>query len=339
MLKYSFELIDLELMHTFNLAVYSRKFTPAVILKLEYEGITGWGEASLPPYLGETHQSVSEFYEKIDFRRFNGSGNLHQFLDYISFISEGNFAAKASVDLALHDLVGKMEAKTVRDLYNIQGNSNKKSSFTIGISSDSELKEKLRIAEKFEILKVKIGTDDDKGIIKRIRKYTNKKIYADANQGWNDLEKAVELTEWLAANGVELIEQPFPEENIEFTQKLKEKSSVPIIADESIRNFAEMLEYGSAFDGINIKLMKAGGIYQALKMIKKASESGLKIMLGCMTETSCGISAAAQLLPLADYVDLDGNLLLKKDLFSGLTVESGGVISLSQYPGLGVERI
>jgi L-alanine-DL-glutamate epimerase-like enolase superfamily enzyme len=188
------------------------------------------------------------------------------------------------------------------------------------------------------MLKIKIGTQNDRNLISTIRKITAKKIIADANQGWKEKEEALELIQFLKEEGVVLVEQPMNKNDLAGHEWLKERSPLPIFADESLQRLSDFDRIKNSFHGINIKLMKCTGIREAYALIKKGRSENMQIMLGCMTETSCAISAAAQLAPLADYADLDGNLLIKNDPFIGLSY-SDGRIMVNDLPGLGVEKI
>jgi len=213
-------------------------------------------------------------------------------------------------------------------------------SFTIGIDTPEMVRRKTREAEPYHIIKVKLGAGDeaDRAIIGAIRDVTDKPITVDANQGWKDRGGALAMIEWLAARGVVFIEQPMPKEQLDDTAWLRERSPLPLIADENVQRLADVVRCRGVFDGINIKLMKCTGLREAHKMITLARALDLKVMLGCMTETSCAISAAAQLSPLVDWADLDGALLIKNDLFSGTTIVDGK-ITLNDRPGLGLVKL
>lgn len=331
-IKYS-----LQLKHRFTLSHSSRTETPVVLVKVEQDGIEGFGEASLPPYLSETQDSVISFLRRIKLK------NIYSFDDLISLTYEinansiNNNAAKAAVNIALNDLLGKLLNSPIHKFYGIENNTEGKfTSFTIGIDNDDMIREKISEAKQYQIFKIKLGTDRDKNIIKVIRELTDKPLYVDANQGWNDKNHALEMIGWLKEQNVLLIEQPMPVSQLEDSAWLKEKSELPIIADESIQTMDDIIKIKNSFHGINIKLMKCGGLTEAYKMCSIAKENGLKIMIGCMTETSCGISAATQISPLADFIDLDGNRLITNDPFQYDTSVDGKVI-IPDMPGLGIK--
>jgi L-alanine-DL-glutamate epimerase-like enolase superfamily enzyme len=185
-------------------------------------------------------------------------------------------------------------------------------------------------------LKIKVGTKDDEMIINAVRSLTNKPIRVDANEGWKIKEEALEKIKWLKSQGVEFVEQPMPARMLDETAWLRERSDLPIIADEAVTTASDIPKLATAYDGINIKLMKAGGLLEALGMIQIARAHDLKIMLGCMIESSIAISAAAHLAPCVDWADLDGNLLIKNDPFSGVKIKSGQLI-YNNKSGIGVE--
>lgn len=336
-IKLSYYPYTLELKYPFGISNNLRTTTPVVLVELEYNGLIGYGEASLPPYLKETQKSVQSFLSKIDFSTFDDQTDLNSILLTIDNILPGNNAAKASVDIALHDLVGKIKQLPVYKMYEIPKRE-VFSSYTIGIDSTEMLMLKLKEAESFSYIKAKLGTPDDRRIINTIRSETDKPIFADINQGWKNREEALELTLDLADNNVVLIEQPFKKSNFRDTAWLTSRSPIPIIADEAVQRLSDLDKINNAYAGINIKLMKSTGISEAYKMIVRARELNLKIMLGCMTETSCAISAASHLSSLVDWVDLDGNLLINNDKFDGVKAINGKIIP-NDLPGLGINKI
>jgi L-alanine-DL-glutamate epimerase-like enolase superfamily enzyme len=336
-LKLSYHPYSLKLKHTFTVSSFSRNETPVVLTEIEYNGNVGYGEASLPQYLGETQESVMGFLSKIDFRKFDDPLDIESILNYVDNIEDGNNAAKASVDIALHDLVGKLLKVPLFKYFGLTKPVNVYTSYTIGIDNREIIKSKIDEAKEFKYLKIKLGTKNDKEIIEIIRAVTNKQLYVDVNQGWKDKQEALEMIEWLAERNVLLIEQPLAKENIDDIEWLNEKSPLPIIADESIKRLKDIDKVKGIYSGINIKLMKSTGLREALLMIYKARDFGLKVMLGCMTETSCAVTAAAHLSSLADWVDLDGPLLISNDLFVGISYINGE-IKLNNLPGIGLKN-
>ena len=211
--------------------------------------------------------------------------------------------------------------------------------FTIGIDTPEVVREKTReCADRFNILKVKVGLDNDYEMIRTIREITQLPIAVDANQGWKDRQQALDEIFWLQEHGVVMVEQPMPKERLDDNAWITERSPLPIFADEAIQRLADIPSIKGAYTGINIKLMKCTGMREAWKMASYARAEGMRVMVGCMTETSCAVTAAAHLSPLADFADLDGNLLITNDRFRGMTVNQGR-ITLPDAPGLGLVRL
>ena len=330
---------ELQLQHTFTVSSYSRTTTPGVQVEIAWQGYTGYGEASMPPYLGQSVESVTAFLDKVNLEQFDDPFCLEDILEYVGGLSSGDSAAKAAVDIALHDLVGKVLGAPLYRIWGYNPAKAPSTSFTIGIDTREVVKEKtLECAGKFNILKVKVGLDTDKEMIQAIRSVTDLPLAVDANQGWTDRFRALDMIYWMKENGVVMVEQPLPVSYVEDQAWLNERSPLPLYADESIQGLADVRRMQGLFSGINIKLMKCGGLREAHRMIEVARALDLKVMLGCMTETSCAISAAAQLSPVVDFADLDGNLLISNDLFSGVTVEKGKLV-LPDRPGIGVVKL
>lgn len=338
-MKLSWEPYELKLQHTFTVATYSRTTTPDVQLRIDYDGFVGYGEASMPPYLGQSVESVCKFLEKVNLEQFPDPFQIDDILTYVDGINEGDTAAKAAVDIALHDLVGKLLGAPWYRIWGLNPAKAPLTTFTIGIDTPEVVKEKtLECAGKFKILKVKVGLPGDKEMIETIRSVTDLPLAVDANQGWKDREHALDMIHWLKEKGIVMIEQPMPKEKLDDIAWLTERSPLPVFADESIQRLADVRRVAGAFTGINIKLMKCTGMREAWKMLNFARACGMKVMIGCMTETSCAVSAAAQISPAVDFADLDGNLLIANDRFRGVTVVNGA-LALPDRPGIGVELI
>lgn len=335
-MKFSFKPYTLELKHVFTVAVSSRTTTPVMLTEIEYEGIKGYGEASMPPYLGESQETATKFLSKINLEQFDDPFEIEKILEYVDSIDEKNTAAKASVDIALHDLVGKLIGKPWYKIWGFDKTKTPYTTFTIGIDKPDVVRQKVKEAEEFKILKVKLGKENDREMIETIRSVTDKPLTADANQGWKDKNYALEMIQWLSEQNVLYIEQPMPKEMIEENAWITERSPIPVLGDESIQRIPDLIKMKDVYSGVVIKLMKCTGMREAYKMITLAKSLGMKVMLGCMTETSCAISAAAQLSPEADWADLDGNLLIKNDPFEGVKVIDGK-ITLNDYPGIGLK--
>ena len=337
-LKLSFKPNELKLRHAFNLARNSRTTTPDVLVQLEYDGIVGYGEASMPPYLGESIESVTKFLGNLDLGQFNDPFRIEEILSYVDGTAPDNRAAKASVDIALHDLLGKIMGQPWYKIWGLSPEKTPNTSFTIGIDKADVVRQKVDEAAPYKVIKVKMGLDNDKELVEIIRSKTDKPLCVDANQGWTDKEKALDMCHWLKERGCMFVEQPFDKKMIDETAWLRERSPLPIIADEFCQRIPDVMRAYQVYDGINIKLMKSTGLHEAYKMAVLAKSLGMKLMIGCMTETSCAISAAAQLAPMADWVDLDGNLLIANDNFDGVKVVDGK-ITLTDKPGIGATPI
>ena len=335
----SFEPYELKLKHVFTVSSFSRSTTPDVQVRIDYDGYTGYGEASMPPYLGQTVESVCSFLKKVDLEQFPDPFCIDDILTYIDSLSDGDSAAKAAVDIALHDLVGKIIDAPWHRMLGLNPEKTPNTTYTIGIDTDEMVKLKTReVAGQFKILKVKLGTPRDREMIRAIREVSDLPIAVDVNQGWKNKKKALDEIFWLKEQGIVMVEQPMPKEMLDANAWLTERSPLPTFADEAIQRLKDIPAVKGAYTGINIKLMKCTGMREAWKMMNYARAEGMRVMIGCMTETSCAIAAAAQLSPAVDFADLDGNLLIANDIFRGTTVVDGK-ITLNQLPGIGIEKI
>ncbi|MCX6624169.1 MAG: dipeptide epimerase, partial [Acidobacteria bacterium] len=247
----------------------------------------------------------------------------------------GEWAAKAAIDIALMDWTGKKLGVPLYRYFGLDRKDAPVTTFSIGIDTPEITRQKVKEAEAFPVLKIKVGLASDEATIQAVRSVTDKPLRVDANEGWKDKEVAVRKIEWLAKQGVEFIEQPMPAEMLEETAWVRQRVSIPVIADEACRHAADIPKLAGAFDGVNIKLDKAGGILEGYRMIQIARALGLKTMLGCMISSSVSVTAAAHLSPLVDYADLDGSLLISNDPYQGLEVRGGRLI-LPEGPGLGL---
>lgn len=324
---------ELKLNHSFNLSTMSRTSTPGVQVELTVDSVIGRGEASMPPYLGESVESVMGFLKKIDPQRLSNPFDFENIHAYMDSLAPGNRAAKAAIDIALHDLTSKLLGQPWHKIYGLDPDKAPYTSYTITNDSPEELERKLAEAEPYKIWKVKMGVPGDRELIEFIRSRTDRPLCVDVNQGWKSKEEALENIMWLADKGVIFVEQPMSKTDLDSHAWLKERSPLPIIADEAVQTSADIPSLARAYDGINIKLMKSGGLHEAYIMAMIARSLGLKVMIGCMTETSLAVSAAAQLAPLAEWVDLDGNLLISNDPFEGMKVIDGRV-TLADTPGI-----
>lgn len=302
------------------------------VLSVKIDG--GIGEAAPAKYYGETVQTVKEFIEKLTPLLDRDLDQVQDVMEEIETRYDGNYAAKSAIDMALHDRLCK---KISVPLYNMWGLNPQKTpctSFTIGLDEPKAMAEKALQAVDYPILKVKLGTPNDIQILQALRNVTDKPIYVDANTAWTPKE-AVDNINQLMDYGVELIEQPTNSDDIEGLRYVRKHSPLPIIADESVKRASDIPTLVGAVDGINIKLVKCGGLLEAIRMIHVARAHGLLVMIGCMIESSLGITAAAHLTPLVDYADLDGNLLISNDPYSGVVIDKGKLV-LPARQGIGI---
>lgn len=337
-MKLTFRRYDLRLKHTFTIARGGRNVSPVVIVQVEHDGVIGYGEAAPSARYGETPETVISFLTNLDLSGFQTPFELESILGYVEKITDGNTAAKASVDLALHDWIGKKLGMPLYRYWGLEGMRTPNTSFTIGIDTPEVIEQKVREAEAYPILKIKLGGENDQEIIRTIRGVTNKTLRVDANEGWKTRELAVERIKWLEQEGVEFVEQPMPAADLAGTAWVREHVNLPLLADENSLRLADVPKLQGAFDGVNIKLMKCTGLREAHRMISAARSCHMKVMLGCMIESSIGISAAAQLSPLVEYADLDGNVLISNDPFDGVR-SLDGTLRLTDRPGHGAVKL
>jgi len=346
-MKIAYNVYRLELKHTFSIAKFSRTSTPVMLIRLTYENggdlsgaksIIGYGEASMVPYLGEDADTALAFLKKVDWERFTYPFNFEEIVTYLDSIDKGLPAIKAAIDIALNDINGKIQGKPCFEIYGADPLKMPLSSYTIGIDSPEVIREKVTDAGGFKVLKIKLGRDNDKELIQTIRAVSDLPLYVDANQGWTNRKQAIDTIYWLHDQGVQLIEQPMDKTDLEGNAWLTGRSPIPILADEAAQRLADLDGLKGAYHGVNIKLMKSGGMYEAHQMILKARALGMKVLIGCMSETSCATLAGMALAPLCDWADLDGPWLTKNNPFT-TPVMSDGKQLLNDRPGLGLEGI
>ncbi|MDA0837478.1 MAG: dipeptide epimerase [Planctomycetota bacterium] len=328
--------LDLKLKHTFRISRESSDVRNNVLVEIEHDGLTGFGEAAPSPHYKETADSVIEALSRFPLEVYDDVFLLEDILNHAVEMLTPNWSAISALDMALHDLVGKKLGVPLYQLWGLNPSRTPQTSFTIGIAGIPEIQEKTREAADFPILKVKLGTEDDEAIVSAIREITDKPIRVDANAAWKDAEEAKRKIEWLAGQRTEFVEQPMPERSPGMRQ-LKRASLLPLFADEDSRRPEDVPRLAESFHGINIKLTKCGGLREAMKMIHVARSLNLHVMLGCMIESSLGITAASHLLPLVDYADLDGHLLIQGDPFAGVEYRRG-YLSIPTLPGIGVTQ-
>lgn len=334
--RLSVKVMDLKLQYAWGLSRGTWSTRRNAFVRIERDGVFGLGEAAPIARYEETAEGAAAFFEKA---RPVLERDLWEYAvrwNELDALAPTEHAAKAALDMALLDWVGKKLQVPVWKLLGLDKGGALKTTYSIGIDEVPVMQEKIRAYPNFGVYKIKVGTKDDRKIIEGIRAVTSKPLRADANEGWKTKEEALENINWMAGMGVEYVEQPMPAAMIKDFAWLKERSKLPIYADESLMKASDIPRIAPVFDGLNIKLMKCGGIQEAVRMVAMARALGLKLMIGCMVETSLAISAAAAITPLFDHADLDGNLLSATDPFDGVKTVKDQLI-LNDRPGLGVE--
>lgn len=337
-MKLELEHYKLKPHHPFRIAREVQSEREIVVAALTWEGYTGYGEASPSRYYGEDVESISAAAKKIRGKIVGEPEHVKERIadGEMRILLDRYPSLRAALDIALWDIIGKEKGKPLFEILGLDPKKTPATSFTIGMDSPKIVDGKVDEAAPYKILKMKMGLPGDMALVDRVLARSGKIIRVDANEGW-DVETAIQMCGELGQKGVEFVEQPIHHDCHEELRELKRLSPLPIILDESIRTVEDISEKRDEGHGINIKLMKCGGITPALKMIEEARRCELKVMLGCMIESSIGITAAAHLSPLVDYADLDGNLLVANDPFEGVTVQNGKLV-LPDGPGLGVTR-
>lgn len=327
--------LQLPLKHPFTIARGTITHQPSLIVQLEHDGVSGWGEVTENDYYGHTFTSMIDSLSRV-------AGGLDQYLKdtpenlWERFLSamDGDTFAMSALDMAAHDLHGRRNNLPTRHVWGLNDDDAPDSSFTIGIDSIETMVAKLQEVPGWSIYKIKLGTEHDLEIIRQLRAETEATFRVDANCGW-DAEKTIEYSKELAELGVQFIEQPLsPEASAEDKRKVFEQSALPIIADEDCQRREDVALCNGLYHGINVKLCKCGGLSPALQMLREAKSLGMKTMVGCMVESSIGISGSAQLAPLLDYADLDGAELISCDPAEGVRIDRGKIV-WSQLNGCG----
>ncbi len=332
-----YDIKKLILKHTWTIARNSSDFKRNVFVELEKDGIVGIGEAASNVRYDETPESTVAYIKNTRPVFEEAFPTQYVQLGYdIRNVKAGQTAAKAALDMALMDWFGKALKVPLYKLWGLNPEKTPLTSFSIGIDKPEVVIQKTKEAASYKILKVKVGKENDEEMIKTVRSVAPEKpIRVDANEGWHDKEVAIRKIEWLVKQGIEFIEQPMPSHMLEETRWIRDRSPVPIIADEAVKSSADIPTLAQAYDGINIKLMKSAGLQEALRMIWMAKSLDMKIMIGCMIASSVSITAAAHLCSLIDYADLDGNLLISNDPYDGVKVVNGR-LKLPERSGIGV---
>ena len=338
-LELSIKYFQLLFKSPFGIAHGTRNSTDAIYVKASFMGIEGYGEAAVPPYLGyDVPDLVCNFHQYFP-AEMMGSDAIRTTM---SKLAEGNSTIpkplKTAVDIAMYDLFSRLTQKTMRSVFGIQEEEKVKCSYTLGISTVDELIEKLIEASDFSLFKIKLGGENDKQRVEAFLSNSNAPFCVDANQAWESVSESLEWMHWLKERNCLFVEQPLPVKLEKDYAELYQSSPLPIILDESIQGMSDLERLSSVCNGINVKLLKCGGVEPAQALVRQANKLGLKVLIGCMSESTCGAMAAAQLSPWADWVDLDGPRLISNDPFTG-AVYRGGSLLLSSLPGTGAELI
>lgn len=328
---------NLKLKHTFTISRQSYDIQPTLIVELQSDGYSGFGEATSNPYYKITVDSMKHNLEKIiPFIEATTDETPEVFWHNAHKLLGNDMFALCALDIAYNDLYARKKGKKLYELWGYSTDNNPKTDYTIGIDSIEKMVSKMKELP-WPIYKIKLGTKEDIAIVTELRKYTNAVFRIDANCGWTvpeTINNAIELRKL----GVEFLEQPLKADNWKGHKEVFNHSVLPIIADESCIVEEDVTKCHNHFHGVNVKLVKCGGLTSARRMISQAKKLGMKTMVGCMTESSVGISAIAHLLPELDYVDMDGALLLAEDIATGITINDG-IIKYSELNGTGVSLI
>jgi L-alanine-DL-glutamate epimerase-like enolase superfamily enzyme len=330
------KIVRLNLRHAWTTTMSSSQYRDTLHVIYTRDGITGHGEGAPIVRYHEDAASARKAVESV--RGLLLDSDPMQFAKIMAGVFQrvpGEWAGKAAIDIALMDWVGKTLRIPLYSYFGLDPRDTPLTTFSIGIDTPEITRQKTREAAAYPILKVKVGLDTDEATIEAVRSVTDKPLRVDANESWKDREEAARKINWLEKQGVEFIEQPLPAERIDDTRWLRGRVHIPIMADEACQRASDIPKLKDAYDGVNIKLDKSGGMLEAYRMIQIAKALGMRTMLGCMVSSSVSVTAAAHLSPLVDYADLDGNLLISNDPFHGVRVEKGKLI-LPHGPGLGL---
>ncbi len=334
-MKLTHEPLPLETQFEFRIAVGARRRHVNTLVRIEHDGITGLGEASPSHYYGETEALVRAALDAWAPELGDDPFALEAIGRRLDAVLMGNGAARAAIDMALHDWIGRKLGVPVWRLLGLDPTTAPLSCVTLGMAEPEEMARKLETVLHFPMLKVKLGAPGDVDNLRRIRERYRGRLRVDANTAWNATD-AVRVLRAIAPLDIELVEQPVPRHDLDGLRWVRERSPIPVFADESAHHHGDLANLAGRVDGVNLKIMKTGGIREMLRMIHAARALGMQVMLGSMVESSLALSAAAQLAPLADFLDLDGHWLLKHDPFTGAPGDAGRIV-LSERPGLGVE--
>jgi L-Ala-D/L-Glu epimerase len=330
------KVVRLNLRHAWTTTMSSSQYRETLHLRYTREGVTGLGEgAPIVRYHEDARSAQAAVNSVRDLLEAADPWQFSKLMAQVFRRVDGQFAAKAAIDMALLDWIGQKLGVPLYRYFGLDPRDAPVTTFSIGIDTPEITRQKVREAEPFPVLKIKVGLDTDEATIAAVRSVTSKPLRVDANEGWKNKEEAVRKIDWLEKQGVEFVEQPMPAAMAEEMRWVHSRVHIPIIADEACLHPADIPKLAGIYDGVNVKLDKCGGVLEAWRMIQVAKSLGLKTMLGCMISSSVSVTAAAHLAPLVDYADLDGNLLIANDPYSGVQVERGRLI-LPDRPGLGL---
>jgi L-alanine-DL-glutamate epimerase-like enolase superfamily enzyme len=332
------EVVRLHLKHTWTTTMSSSAFRDTLHVRLARDGVTGIGEGA--PIARYDESALDGRKALLEIQPLLESADpwaLVRLLGEVGRRVQGQYAARAALDIALHDWRGRKLGVPLWRLFGLDRADAPVTTFSIGIDTPEITRQKVKEAKAYPVLKIKVGLDTDEPTIEAVRSVTKKPLRVDANEGWRDKDEAVRKIRWLETQGVEFIEQPMAAALLDEQRYIRKNVHMPIFADEACLRLTDIPKIADAYDGVNVKVDKAGGLLEARRMIDAARAHGLKVMLGCMVSSSVAITAAAHLSPLVDYADLDGNLLLADDPYVGVTVVEGKLI-LPEGPGLGVTK-
>ncbi|WP_126974493.1 dipeptide epimerase [Gynurincola endophyticus] len=337
-MKLAYRIVELRRKYPFTISGHTTVADNVIYITLEHDGVIGYGEGCPGYYFSETLEDELKFLSKLKLEQFNNPTDIETILSYVDGVEAGHTAAKAGVDIALHDLVGKLTGLPCYKLFNSDPAKMPETTLTIGMDTPDMIRKKVLEAEGFHLLKVKLGGDNDKAIIETIRSVSDLPLTVDANQGWHNKEEALEMIHWLKERNTIFIEQPMPREQRDNNAWITEHSPLPTVGDEAVQRLADVDQAKGVYTGINIKMVKCTGMHEGYKMILRARELGLKLMVGCMGESSVAILGAAAIAPQCDWVDLDSTWLISNNPYKDPVLENGKII-LNDQPGLGLQQL
>ena len=335
----STEKLDLELKHPFTISRGTRKTVQNILVTVRAEGITGMGEAAPNHRYGETRESSEHYIQGLADNLRDQPLDYRELAEYIKCYQEGEFAAKAGLEMALYDWIGKKEHIPLYKKWMAPGRIGPCTTFTIGIDQPESIRQKVREAAPYPRLKIKLGSTHDKEIIRTLSEVTDKPLLVDANESWTTLDQAIEMIRFLEQFNVYIVEQPMPAGCDQEMMRLKKRSAIPLFADESVTGSEPMEKLVNGFHGINIKLMKTGGLDPSFQLLKKARNAEMKIMVGCMLQSAVADTASALVALWADYADIDGHLLVTNNPCKGVSVLQDGTLELPDGAGLGLRQM